>query len=237
VPAPSHLTGLSEEQSPCHHGIRRRESFCGRLPRREVAQRGSTVSLKSICVYCGSNTGNRPEYIDAARSLGALLADEGITLVYGGGRVGLMGVIADAVLAAGGEVIGIIPAALDRREIANRAVTELHVVGSMHERKALMNELSDGFIALPGGYGTLEELCEMLTWSQLGIHAKPVGLLDVAGFYQPLLTLLDHAVAERFLHPDHRALLLSDTESLRLLDRMRAFTPPETAKWLELGEK
>ena len=166
-----------------------------------------------------------------------MLAGEGIRLVYGGGRVGLMGVIADAAMAAGGEVIGIIPAALDRREIANRAVTELHVVGSMHERKALMNKLSDGFIALPGGYGTFEELCEMLTWAQLGIHAKPVGLLDVAGYYQPLLTLLDHAVAERFLHPDHRALLLSDTESFRLLDRMRAFRPPETAKWLEPGEK
>lgn len=148
-----------------------------------------------------------------------------------------MGVIADAVMAAGGEVVGIIPAALDRREVAHRGVTELRIVGSMHERKALMNELADGFIALPGGYGTLEELCEMLTWSQLGIHAKPVGLLDVAGFYDPFLRLLEHAVAERFLHPDHRALLLSDSDAKALLDRMRAFVPPDTPKWLDPGEE
>jgi uncharacterized protein (TIGR00730 family) len=193
--------------------------------------------LKSICVYCGSNSGIRPDYADAARSLGALLAGEGIRLVYGGGRVGLMGIIADAALGAGGEVVGIIPEALDRREVAHRAVTELRIVNSMHERKSLMNELSDGFIALPGGYGTFEELCEMLTWSQLGIHAKPIGLLDVAGYYQPLLALFDNAVAEQFLHPDHRALLLSDTEPRRLLERMRSFVSPTTAKWLDTGEK
>ena len=169
--------------------------------------------------------------------LGKILAEEHIRLVYGGGSVGLMGVIADAVMAAGGEVVGIIPAALDRREVAHRAVTELRVVRSMHERKAMMNELSDGFIALPGGYGTLEELCEMLTWSQLGIHAKPVGLLDVAGYYRPFLKLLDHAVGERFLHPDHRALLLSDTDPQALLLRMRTFVPPATAKWLDPGEE
>jgi len=193
--------------------------------------------LRTICVYCGSNPGNRSEYAAAAQALGRLLVDEGIRLVYGGGRVGLMGVIAEAVMAAGGEAIGIIPAALDRREIAHRGVTELRIVGSMHERKALMNELSDGFIALPGGFGTFEELCEMLTWSQLGIHDKPVGLLNVTGFYDPFLRLLDHAVAERFLHPDHRSLLLSDIDAPTLLDRMRAFVPPATPKWLDQGEE
>jgi uncharacterized protein (TIGR00730 family) len=193
--------------------------------------------LRGICVYCGSNPGIRPEYAAAAQELGRLLVDEGIRLVYGGGRVGLMGVIADAVMAAGGEAVGIIPAALDRREVAHRNVTELRIVSSMHERKALMNELSDGFIALPGGYGTFEELCEMLTWSQLGIHAKPIGLLNVAGFYDPLLSLLDHAVAEHFLHPDHRALLMSDVDARTLLDRMRAFVPPATPKWLDPGEE
>jgi uncharacterized protein (TIGR00730 family) len=193
--------------------------------------------LRAICVYCGSNPGNRSEYAAAAQALGRLLVDEGIRLVYGGGRVGLMGVIAEAVMAAGGEAIGIIPAALDRREIAHRGVTELRIVGSMHERKALMNELSDGFIALPGGFGTFEELCEMLTWSQLGIHDKPVGLLNVTGFYDPFLRLLDHAVAERFLHPDHRSLLLSDIDAPTLLDRMRAFVPPATPKWLDQGEE
>ena len=193
--------------------------------------------MRTICVYCGSNPGNRSEYAAAAQALGRLLVDEGIRLVYGGGRVGLMGVIAEAVMAAGGEAIGIIPAALDRREIAHRGVTELRIVGSMHERKALMNELSDGFIALPGGFGTFEELCEMLTWSQLGIHDKPVGLLNVTGFYDPFLRLLDHAVAERFLHPDHRSLLLSDIDALTLLDRMRAFVPPATPKWLDQGEE
>jgi uncharacterized protein (TIGR00730 family) len=193
--------------------------------------------MKSICVFCGSNIGSRPEYSDEARNLGKILAAQGIRLIYGGGRVGLMGIIADAVMAAGGEVSGIIPRALDRREIANRNVTELRVVGSMHERKALMNELSDGFIALPGGYGTFEELCEMLTWAQLGIHRKPVGLLDIAGYYAPLLSLFDHAVEQRFLHPDHRGLLLSDTDPVALLERMRNYSPLVTAKWLEPGEE
>jgi uncharacterized protein (TIGR00730 family) len=193
--------------------------------------------MKSICVFCGSNTGARAEYVAEARILGETLAAQGIRLVYGGGRVGLMGIIADSVMAAGGEVSGIIPQALDRREIANRNVTELHVVGSMHERKALMNELSDGFIALPGGYGTFEELCEMLTWAQLGIHRKPVGLLDIAGYYAPLLSLFDRAVEQRFLHPDHRGLLLSDTDPVALLERMRNYSPLVTAKWLEPGEE
>lgn len=193
--------------------------------------------FRAICVYCGSNVGSRPDYAATARVIGELLAGEGIRLVYGGGRVGLMGIVAEAAMAAGGEVIGIIPRALDRREIANAAISELHIVDSMHERKALMNELSDGFIALPGGFGTLEELCEMLTWGQLGIHAKPVGLLDVAGYYAPFLAMLDHAVREQFLHPDHRRWLLSEAEPAELLARMRGFLPPVTAKWLDLGEE
>jgi uncharacterized protein (TIGR00730 family) len=194
-------------------------------------------TLGAICVFCGSNTGVQSAYAAAARAVGKLLAAEGIRLVYGGGRVGLMGIVAEAAMAAGGEVIGIIPRALDRREIANAAITTLHVVGSMHERKAMMNELADGFIALPGGFGTLEELCEMLTWGQLGIHAKPVGLLDVAGYFAPFLAMLDRAVEEQFLRPEHRRLLLSDADQRSLLDRMRAYQPPSVAKWLDLGEK
>jgi uncharacterized protein (TIGR00730 family) len=193
--------------------------------------------MRAICVYCGSNAGARPEYAESARRVGTLLAERGIRIVYGGGRVGLMGIVADAATAAGGEVIGIIPHSLDRREIAHRGVSELRVVNSMHERKALMNELSDGFIALPGGFGTFEELCEMLTWAQLGIHRKPVGLLNVAGYYDPLTQLFDHAVAERFLHPDHRSLLLSHTDPASLLQQMRHFASPITVKWLESGEK
>jgi uncharacterized protein (TIGR00730 family) len=193
--------------------------------------------LKSICVYCGSNVGARPDFAAAATAVAELLVSHQIRIVYGGGRVGLMGIVADAAIAAGGEVIGIIPRSLDRREIAHRGVTELHVVESMHDRKALMNKLSDGFIALPGGYGTFEELCEMLTWAQLGIHGKPVGLLDVAGYYVPFITMLDHAVAERFLHPDHRALLLNDNDPAALIERMKRFEPPTTPKWLEPGEK
>jgi len=193
--------------------------------------------LNSICVYCGSNTGARPEYAVAARTLGILIADSEIRLVYGGGAVGLMGVIAESAMTAGGEVVGIIPRALDRREIANRRVTTLHVVESMHERKAMMDQLSDGFIALPGGFGTFEELCEMLTWSQLGIHHKPIGLLNVAGYYDPLISMFDHAVNEQFLHPDHRSMLIDSDDPVALIARMRTFSPPTVTKWLERGEE
>lgn len=192
--------------------------------------------MRSVCVYCGSNPGNRPAYRDAAVALGELLATSRTRLVFGGGAVGLMGVVAGAAMAAGGEVVGVIPAALDRREIANRAVTELRVVDSMHERKALMAELSDGFVALPGGIGTFEELFEVWTWAQLGIHVKPVGLLDVAGFYAPLLAFLRHAVDEGFLRPKHLDLLVVDDDPARLLDRMRTHRPPPIEKWLDLPE-
>jgi hypothetical protein len=192
--------------------------------------------MKRICVFCGSSRGSRPAYAEAARQVGAELARRGIGLVYGGGRVGLMGILADAALAAGGEVIGVIPAALLAWEVAHANLTELQVVGSMHDRKARMAELSDAFVALPGGYGTLEEFCEVLTWSQLGLHRKACGLLNVERYYDPLLALLDHAVAERFVRPDHRALVLEATEPDLLLDRLASYEPPVLEKWIDRDE-
>jgi uncharacterized protein (TIGR00730 family) len=182
--------------------------------------------MKRICVFCGSSPGHDPRYLEAARTMGHTLARRGLGLVYGGGSVGLMGAVADAALAAGGEVIGVIPQVLQIRELAHRSLTTLHVVGSMHERKALMAELSDGFVALPGGMGTLEELSEVLTWAQLGLHARPVGLLDVAGYYQPLADFFDRAVGAGFLRPAHRALLLVGHEPGALLDRFAAWRGP-----------
>jgi uncharacterized protein (TIGR00730 family) len=185
-----------------------------------------------LCVFCGSNHGARPEFDAAARDLGATLADEGIALVYGGGRVGLMGVIADAVLGKGGNVIGVIPHALDTKELAHDGLTEMHAVDSMHERKALMADLSDGFIALPGGLGTLDEFFEIATWAQLGIHTKPCGLLNVAGCFDKLIAYLDHTVAEQFVKPQHRELILVDRDHRRLLQRMRAYESPIIEKWI-----
>jgi len=190
--------------------------------------------LRRLCVYAGSNAGARPAYADAAAALARELAARGVGLVYGGGKVGLMGVLADAVLAAGGEAIGVIPHALVDREVAHAGLTDLRVVGSMHERKALMAELAGGFVAVPGGIGTLEELIEVLTWSQLGIHAKPCGVLDVAGFYDGLSALLDHMVAEGFLRERHRAGLLAGADPAELLDRLAAWEPPRAHKWLDL---
>jgi len=175
------------------------------------------MGLQSICVFCGSSAGARAEYAAAARAMGELLAQRGIRLVYGGGNVGLMGVLADAALAAGGKVIGVIPQMLVDRELAHRGISELLIVGSMHERKALMAELSDAFIALPGGMGTFEELCEVLTWAQLGIHAKPVGILNAQGYYDALIQLFDRALSEQFLRPEHRRLLLTAAEPAELL--------------------
>jgi uncharacterized protein (TIGR00730 family) len=193
--------------------------------------------VKRICVFCGSSPGARPEYAHAAREMGRALAESGIGLVYGGGRVGLMGIVADAVMQAGGEVIGVIPDALMRREVGHAGVTHLRVVGSMHERKALMADLSDGFVAMPGGYGTFEEFCEVVTWSQLGIHPKPCGLLNVAGYYAPLLAMFDHAVAEGFVRPEHRAMVLEESAPAPLLALMRAFAPPSTEKWITPDER
>jgi uncharacterized protein (TIGR00730 family) len=181
--------------------------------------------MKRICVFCGASSGNDPRHAEAARALGRLLAHRGLELVYGGGSVGLMGTVADAALGAGGRVIGVIPQVLQIRELAHRGLTDLRVVGSMHERKALMAELSDGFIALPGGMGTLEELAEVLTWAQLGLHQRPVGLLDAGGYYRPLIAFFDQAVTAGFLRPAHRALLLVAEAPAPLLDRLAAFAP------------
>lgn len=187
--------------------------------------------MKRVCVYCGSSSGANPIHREAAENLGALLAARGISLVYGGGNVGLMGAVADGALRAGGEVIGVIPSALMDKELGHTGVTKLHVVGSMHERKQLMADLSDGFIALPGGIGTLEELFETFTWLQLGFHDKPVGLLNVAGFYDYLLAFLRHATAEKFMRDAHLEALIVETDADTLLQRMARFRAPSLAKW------
>jgi uncharacterized protein (TIGR00730 family) len=187
-----------------------------------------------ICVYAGSNPGIDPAYRAAADHLGGVLAARGITLVYGGGRTGLMGALADGCRVAGGEVIGVIPGFLEEKEVAHHDIADLRVVRSMHERKTLMAELSDGFIALPGGIGTLEELFEIWTWSQLGQHGKPCGLLNVAGFYDRLVAFLDGVVGEGFLSGAHRRTLLVDTQAGALLDAFASYEPPGGGKWLEL---
>jgi uncharacterized protein (TIGR00730 family) len=179
--------------------------------------------FRNLCVFCGSSPGRDPVYTRAAREVGRLLAHRGIGVVYGGGRVGMMGAVAEAALAAGGTVLGIIPEALMRSEIAYQGLTELRVVHSMHERKQMMADASDGFLALPGGFGTFEEFCEILTWAQLGIHAKPCGLLNVAGYYDPLMAMFDRAVAEGFLRERHRALMVADSDPERLLTAMARF--------------
>ncbi len=188
--------------------------------------------MKRIAVYCGSNKGGRPEYAAAAQALGALLAREKIELVYGGGMVGLMGIVADAVLEHGGHVIGVIPEKLVIKEVVHEKLPDLRVVKTMHERKAMMAELSDGFIALPGGYGTFEEFFEVLAWSQLGWHQKPFGLFDVGGYYHHLLEFLDHTAREGFIRAQHRDLVLAEKDAERLLRRMKAHLPPAEIKWV-----
>lgn len=189
-----------------------------------------------ICVFCGSSIGALPGYRTAAEGFGALLAAEGIGLVYGGASVGLMGAAADAALAGGAEVIGVIPRSIAEHEIAHGGLTALHVVGSMHERKALMAELSDAFVALPGGIGTLEELFEVWTWAQLGLHRKPCGLLNVMGFFDGLSGFLRRVVADGFLRPEHHAMMMVDEKPGSLLRRMREYTPPEITKWIDTEE-
>ncbi len=189
--------------------------------------------MKRVCVFCGSSSGRNGRYAEVARQVGRALARRGVGLVYGGSAIGLMGEVANAALQAGGEVIGVIPRALQLREIAHQGITELEVVGSMHARKARMAELSEGFIALPGGMGTLEELSEVLTWAQLGLHARPCGLLDVDGYYQPLIAFLDHAVAEGFVRPEHRRILHVATDPDALLDQFLAYRPPEVQRWVD----
>ncbi len=187
--------------------------------------------MKRICVFTGSRVGAGDEFAAAARELGALLAARGHTVVFGGAQVGLMGILADAVLAHGGQIIGVIPGHLTASEVAHSGLTELRVVDSMHERKMVMSELSDGVIALPGGFGTLDELFEALTWAQLGLHRKPCGLLNVAGYFDALLAFLDHVVERQFLAPAYRGMLLAETDGAVLLDRMQAYAPPVVETW------
>lgn len=189
--------------------------------------------MRSICVYCGSNPGSNPLYADRAAALGTRLAQQGTALVYGGGNVGLMGVVADAALAAGGEVVGVIPEQLVGWEVAHTGVTRLEVVANMHERKARMFDLSDGFVALPGGFGTLDEMFEMLTWRQLGIGDKPCAFLDVAGFFEPLVAMMDRMVAERFLHADQRRDLWHGEDIGAMLSWMTSYQPARADKWLD----
>ncbi|WNJ88932.1 TIGR00730 family Rossman fold protein [Bosea sp. 685] len=189
--------------------------------------------MKSVCVFCGSNPGNEPVYAAGARAMGAEIARRGLVLVYGGGAVGLMGIVANAALEAGGEVHGVIPRALREKEVGHHDLTRLEVVETMHIRKARMAELSDGFIAMPGGIGTFEELFEIWTWGQLGIHSKPLAFLNVAGFYDPLAAFLDNTVEAGFLKQTHRAMAITDTEPATLLDRMEQYVPAATIKWVE----
>ena len=192
--------------------------------------------MKSICVYCGSSPGRQEAYSDAARELARSLVDRNIRLVYGGASVGIMGLLADTVLQLGGQAVGVIPEALVRREVAHKRLTELHITQSMHERKMLMAELSDGFIALPGGIGTLEELFEVWTWAQLGLHKKPCGLLNIAGYFDSLATFLGHAVAEQFIKPAHHSILIVERDSKVLLDRFGGYEPPAVTKWVDKEE-
>jgi uncharacterized protein (TIGR00730 family) len=188
--------------------------------------------MKSVAVYCGSSSGNQTVYTQQAQEMGRELARRGLTLVYGGGCVGLMGTIADAVLAEGGKVIGVIPGFLADKELAHKGCTELHVVETMHQRKLLMADLAEGFVAMPGGFGTLEELFEVLTWGQLGLHGKPVGLLNTLGFYDALLALLDHMSGEAFLRSENRGQVLQHASAAALLDAMEAYQPVRLEKWL-----
>lgn len=192
--------------------------------------------MKNICVYCGSSPGRLEVYAEGARSLAQALVARDLGLVYGGASIGLMGLIADSVLALGGRAVGVIPHALARKEVAHKGLTQLHITHSMHERKTMMAELSDGFIAMPGGIGTFEEIFEVWTWAQLGIHAKPCGLLNVGGYYDALTRFLDHAAEEQFLKPPHRSLLIVETTPAELLDRFASYQAPGIPSWLAAGE-
>jgi uncharacterized protein (TIGR00730 family) len=193
--------------------------------------------MKSICVYCGSNFGERGSYIEAAQDLGVKMAEREITLIYGGGNVGLMGAIADSVLAAGGKAIGVMPQALVDKEVAHTGLSELRVVGSMHERKSLMADLADAFIALPGGLGTLEEFCEVATWTQLGFHNKACGLLNIDGFYDGLLSFLNHATTEKFIRPEHRGIVLTGEDPVELIEKLSQFEVPTVHKWIDRNQQ
>lgn len=192
--------------------------------------------MKSVCVFCGANPGARPSYLTAATRLGEAIADRGLGVVYGGASVGLMGAVADAALSRGGQVFGVLPEFMIAREIAHPRLTELDLVGSMHERKARMAERSDAFVALPGGFGTLEELFEVLTWSQLGLHRKPIALLDVDGYFTSLVTFLDHAVSEGLLRPEYRAMLFVEGDASKLVERLQSYALPVVPRAIEPGQ-
>lgn len=196
----------------------------------------SSHSIRRVCVFCGSNVGSDPAYREAAAQLGRELVGRGWGLVYGGGRVGLMGVLADAVLAGGGEVIGVIPEMLATRELLHTGATQMHVAPTMHARKALMEELADAFVALPGGFGTFEELLEIITWAQLGLHGKPIGLLNVRGFYDGLIGMFDHAIGEQFIKEKHRELLVAAPAAAELLARLETHEMPRVKKWIRAEE-
>jgi uncharacterized protein (TIGR00730 family) len=191
--------------------------------------------IRRLAVFCGSNPGARPEYVASARAFGRLLCARGIGIVYGGSSVGLMAALADTMLDDLGDIIGVIPRMLVEREVANKALTDLRIVGSMHERKAMMAELADGFVALPGGIGTLEEFFEAWTWGQLGMHQKPCGLLNVAGYFDPLLQFLDRAVEEKFVREVHRDMVVVESDSAALLARFESYEPPRVVKWINAG--
>jgi uncharacterized protein (TIGR00730 family) len=194
--------------------------------------------MQRLCVFCGSSTGKRNVYAEATRRLGRAMATRGLGAIYGGGHIGLMGILADSVLESGGSVIGVIPQALVDKELAHPRLSELHIVTTMHQRKALMADLADGFAALPGAFGTADELFEILTWAQLGFHARPIGLLNVAGYFDPLRAWLDHTVREGFLRPTHRQLLLEAEEPERLLELLESYQPAaETPKWIEASDR
>jgi uncharacterized protein (TIGR00730 family) len=198
-----------------------------------VARRGIRREVRAVCVYTGSSYGADPQFAASAAAFGALLAERRLDLVYGGANVGLMGILADAALGAGGRVIGLVPEALQAKELAHQGLTELHIVGSMHERKLAMMERADAFVALPGGSGTLDELFETFTWLQLGLHTKPIGLLDVNGYWNHLLAFLDHAVEQQLLRRDHADMLLVASGAGSLLDAFERWEPPATPKWID----
>ncbi|HYP28768.1 MAG TPA: TIGR00730 family Rossman fold protein [Blastocatellia bacterium] len=189
--------------------------------------------MKRICVFCGSSSGASPAYLEAAKKLGEIIAARGIGLVYGGARCGLMGAVANSAIEGGGEVVGVIPEALIEKEVAHVGVSDLRIVGSMHERKMMMSDLADGFIALPGGMGTLEEFCEILTWAQLGLHRKPCGLLNVDDYYRHLISFFDHAVSQKFIRPEHRSLIVIGEEPQELIERLESYEMPSVSKWID----
>ena len=194
------------------------------------------IPMKSLCVFTGSSSGVKRDYAEAARDMGQALAERGIELVYGGGRVGLMGVLADAVLSSGGRAIGVIPESLVAKEVGHKGLSELKVVKTMHERKALMAEIADGFVAMPGGFGTLDEFFEIVTWAQLGLHRKPCGLLDVQGYFDPLLAFVEHSVREGFVRREHGAMISVAPSANELLDLLQAYRPPVVEKWITRSE-